>query len=74
MSLNPFFDCLDILATILQFLPDIRLVAVENVGRGRLVRTGVEHAPAPVLKTSTQVSGKCVLLRRLQVHVVGAGR
>ncbi len=45
---DPLLDCFDVLLAVLELLPDLGLVAVQDVDAGLLARLGVEDAPASV--------------------------
>lgn len=73
MALDPLFNRLDVLATILEFFSHGHLVAVEDVGLGDPVGLRVVGAPASVLQSRAEVARQRVGLGGLEVHVVGAG-
>ena len=51
---DPLLDSLDILLAVLELLPNVGLVAVQDVGLGLLARLRVEDAPASVYIVACQ--------------------
>jgi hypothetical protein len=73
MSLNPFFDSLNILRAVLQVFIDRLLIAIQEVWLRRF-STLNRHRPGTVLNSSGNVAWQGVGLGGGKIHVFGTGR